>query len=325
MSEKEPKILENFLNYLIAIKNYSIKTTKGYEINLMEFFNFIKSYCKIEAEVSEFNVFILSHVNEDDIIAYLVYCNMTKDNSSATRRRKLSAIKTFYNWLFKKYSNFCTMQKPTEDLPIVQETQRFPKYLNLEQSKKIINCFNIQNSKNPIRNNAIISLMINCGLRCSEAINLNISDINFKDRKIFVINGKGNKDRTVYINNNVESHLMKYLAYRKSKEKILDVSKPLFISNRQEKMKLQDIETICTNAFRIIGITDKRYTAHSLRHTAAMLAYQYEGADILVIKELLGHSSILSTEIYTHLYNEKVKNAFYSNPLSNFGIDSKAA
>lgn len=319
--EENPILLNSFLNYLIQIKNYSITTVKEYKIDLLVFFRFIKEYCNIQVEVKDFNIFILANIKESDIIAFLTYLNYTRDCSASTRRRKLSAIKCFYNWLFTHHS-IGNLSNPAQLLPSIQNIERLPKCLNLEKAKKLIDIFNSQNSKFPERNNAIISIFLNCGLRASELLNINLCDINLSHKFIKVI-GKGNKERTCYINDKTKSRIEKYLEVRNRGKEIIDTSEPLFLSYRNTRLNLGTVEAITKNAYKLAGLEDFGYTTHTLRHTAATIMYKYVKSDILLIKEFLGHSTIKSTEIYTHIDNEDIKRAIESNPLSNFVYERK--
>lgn len=321
-NEKNPKILNEFLNYLLAIKSYSINTVKEYNRDLLLFFYFIKKYYKFKVEVKDFNQLILLQVKKSDIIAFLVYCNYTRDNNPYTRQRKLAAIKCFYNWLLGTFPDDGIVGNPSEGIENIHKTIRLPKYLNLQQSKQIQEVFNISNSKYPIRNNAIITLFLSTGLRVSELINIKLKDIDFQEKSIHVI-GKGNKQRTVYFSEYCKKKLDQYIALRNKYRKVTSLNEPLFLSNQNKKLCRNSVYSICKNAFKNIGINELHYSPHTLRHTAATLLYMYVKPDILLLKEFLGHSSISSTEIYSHIDNPKVKDAVDKNPLSNFMVEPK--
>lgn len=322
-NDENPTILNNFLSYLINIKNYSITTVSEYRVDLLVFFRFIKEYCNIAIDVVDFNVFILANIKESEIIAFLVYLNYTRDCAASTRSRKLAAIKCFYNWLFT-FNALGNLTNPTQGLPSIQRIERLPKYLSLEKSKKIIDIFNSQNSKFPERNNTILFLFLNCGLRASELININICDLNLPQSYINIV-GKGNKERICYLNKKAKKRLKEYLKIRNSNKDFIDTSEPLFLSYRNGRLNLRTVETITKNAYRLAGLSEFGYTTHTLRHTAATIIYKYVKSDILLLKEFLGHSSVISTEIYTHVYNDEIKKAFESNPLSNFVPNREAA
>lgn len=320
--EKNPQILNNFLNYLY-FNNYSNNTITAYSLDLLCFFNFIKIYRNIKIDVKNFNIFILSRVREYDILAFLTYLSQTCENNPYTRQRKLTSIRIFYNWLFSNYPYLSNTVNPAKNIPSIEKVVRFPRYLSLEQSKKISTIFTKKNCKYPLRNNTIIYLFLNTGLRISELSNINISDINFKEKYIKII-GKGNRERKVLINENTKQKLLKYINSRNTTKNILDIDKPLFLNKYNNRLGINGIENVCQKAFNLIGIDDKRFTAHTLRHTAATIIYQYVNKDILVVKDFLGHKSILSTEIYTHLLNENIRNAINNNPLNDFEVEKVA-
>lgn len=313
MRRENPKILNDFLNYL-TIQNYSLGTIKGYNIDLLIFFNFIIKYLGLEIEAKDINVFTLVNIKREDIIAFITFLNYKRDNCFKTRLRKIAAIKSFYRWLFIKYPTFDALKNPTNKIPWVEPTERLPKYLKLNEVKKLQYVFNMANSKNPIRDNAIIITFLNCGLRLSELINININDIDF-DNKTATIIGKGNKERIIFLNTKTINAIKAYLTTRKC----LHLEDSLFVSNRNKKFSKRGIEAICEKAFKLADLEKSEYTTHTLRHTFATFIYQ-KTKDILLVQELLGHSSIISTEIYTHIENEEVRNAINSNPLANFEV-----
>lgn len=184
---KNPGILNSFLNYLLGVENYSVNTIKAYNRDLMQFFSFIKEYKDIPVKVKEFTIFILLQVKKSDIIAFLVYLNFNRNNSPYTRQRKLTAIRSFYNWLLSTYPAGYSKENPTNEIPNIEKIIRIPRHLTLTQSKEIQEVFTLENSKFPARNNAIISLFLNTGMRASELINMNLKDINFENRSIKII------------------------------------------------------------------------------------------------------------------------------------------
>lgn len=320
-SNENPEILNKFLSYLLNIKYYSINTVNEYRRDLLVFFEFLKKYLNINVKVREFNSFILLRVNEDDIISFIVYLNNTRNYTASTRKRKIYSLKAFYKWLFAIYS-IQKIQNPTKELPDMKQIQRLPKYLTLEKVKKLKNVFNLTNSRFHLRNNSIIILFIECGLRVSELVNINLCDLNLKEGYIKII-GKGNKERHCYLNENTKRQLKKYLQIRSKKEDIIDIKEPLFLSSRKGRLGVRAVQTITEQAYKLASLEDFGYSTHTLRHTCATIIYQYTN-DILLVKEFLGHSTVTSTEIYSHVNNEQIKNAVESNPLSNFTIENIA-
>ena len=209
-------------------------------------------------------------------------------------------------------------ENPMLSLPGIQQQIRLPKYLNLKDAYKIQNIFNISNSRFYIRDNLIITLFLQTGMRLSELVNININNINF-DKKSITIIGKNNKERIIYLNDLCMKKLKEYINLRKNKTKIININEALFLNKNGQRLQQHGVEYICKKAFKLAGLEEYNYTTHSLRHTVATQLY-INDIDLLVIKEILGHSSITTTEIYTHVHNLKVKEAVEKNPLSNFGL-----
>ena len=170
------------------------------------------------------------------------------------------------------------------------------------------------------RNYCIITLFLNCGMRLSELVGINIKDIDFYDNKLKVL-GKGNKERMVYLNSACVSALNDYLEIRTNNPKAA-AETALFISNQNKRISKRRVQQIVEDTLTAAGLDGKGITTHKLRHTAATLMYQYGDADVLTLKELLGHANVSTTEIYTHLSNDDVRNAVESNPLSNIKSDT---
>lgn len=258
---------------------------------------------------------ILVNVKETDIIAFLVHLNFSRDNKPSSRNRKLSAIRSFYKWLL--YTNpTIKKENPAKEILNNGKIFRIPKYLNLKQAQKIQSIFTLENSKFSARNNAIISLFLNTGTRASELINIDIQDIDFKNNSI-IVHGKGNKERIVYFTDSCKEKLMRYLNTRFKNKGLINITEPLFLSRYNKRLGIDGIEDVCAKAYELMGLKDYGYTTHTLRHTTATLIYIYVAQDILLLKRVLGHQSISSTEVYTHVYDKQVKEAFNKNPLSN--------
>lgn len=310
-----PKILNDFLNYLTAL-SYSNNTIKCYCSNILEFFTFIKHYLKIDIAIQDFDIFILLQVKEKDIIAFLVYLNNNKENNPYTRERKMIAIKKFYKWLLSGNPTI-NGKNPTVNISSIKKVTRLPKYLNLEKAKTIQNIFTPKNCRYPIRNNTIITLFLSSGMRVSELVNTNLSDIDFENNCINII-GKKNKERKVYFSNYCKKRLLTYINIRDNNKKVTNINDALFLSNQNKRISIKSIDKICKKAYELMGLKDCNYTVHTLRHTSATIMYQYNKVDIKTLQEFLGHEVINSTEIYTHISKDQVRNAINSNPLNNF-------
>ena len=212
---------------------------------------------------------------------------------------------------------------PAQDLETPKLGQRLPKYLTLEQSKELLETvassdISHGNHDNSERNFAMITLFLNCGLRLSELIGINISDIDFENNKLNVI-GKGNKERTIYLNNACMKAINSYLAVRPRDGVKFSSKDALFLSEQKQRISRRTVQYIVKQELKLAGVEKAdKYSVHKLRHTAATLMYKYGNVDIRALQELLGHESISTTQIYTHVDNEQIRNAVESNPLSNF-------
>ena len=325
MKRENPKILNDFLNFLLIVQNYSKETIKNYNSDLLIFLKFIIKYLELDMQVKDINIFILTSIKRSDIIAFMVYLNYERDNCFKTRQRKIASLKSFYKWIFNNYPSITKYKEnPTINIPAIKPAERLPKYLSLEKVKRISNVFNLSNSRNAIRDNTIITLFLNCGLRLSELSGINICNINFNKRTLNVI-GKRNKERVVYLNKKTINSIKEYLSFKK----IIDYKGPLFTYGQNKRLSIYSIEKICHKAFKLANLSEYDYTVHSLRHTAAVNIYRHT-KDILVLKEFLGHVSVLSSEVYMHIDNDAVRNAVNSNPLNSYipgkvEIEKKAA
>ena len=325
MKRENPKILNDFLNFLLIVQNYSKETIKNYNSDLLIFLKFIIKYLELDMQVKDINIFILTSIKRSDIIAFMVYLNYERDNCFKTRQRKIASLKSFYKWIFNNYPSITKYKEnPTINIPAIKPAERLPKYLSLEKVKRISNVFNLSNSRNAIRDNTIITLFLNCGLRLSELSGINICNINFNKRTLNVI-GKRNKERVVYLNKKTINPIKEYLSLKK----IIDYKGPLFTYGQNKRLSIYSIEKICHKAFKLANLSEYDYTVHSLRHTAAVNIYRHT-KDILVLKEFLGHVSVLSSDVYMHIDNDAVRNAVNSNPLNSYipgkvEIEKKAA
>ena len=312
-------ILKNYNNYLSNIRNFSNTTIISYINNLKLFLKFIKKYKNIK----QINIDTLINISSSDIYSFLIYLNMYRNNLAKSRQKKLSSIKCFYNWLYNCNYEICkNLENPVEDIIIHLDLCKEAKCLTLREAKKITNIFTAKNNKMYVRDNTIISIFLNCGLRISEMASLNISSIDFKIKSILVF-GKGKHERIVPFNKNVENNLLKYLAAKKTRRYLLDNDYPLFINNNLKRITSKSIEHICKNAFALAGLENRGYTVHTLRHTFANLLYLYSKADIVAIQEILGHSCIEATQLYIHPDKKKIKDSFLSNPIGKIRIKKR--
>lgn len=321
--ENNPDYLNSFLDYMVTIQNKSPNTVKEYNYDLATFLKFIKIHFKLTDEndlenikYNDVSISTIEKIKLDDLHAFLAYLTNNFKSKAATRSRKVSSLRMFFNYLSMK--NIIEIN-PAQNLETPKLDRRLPKYLTLEQSKKLLNISLDEENRNNKRDYAITTLFLNCGMRLAELIGINIKDINFDEKKLNVI-GKGNKERTIYLNDACVNAVREYL-YVRPKDKVKrdskDSDKALFLSERRQRIGRRTVQDIIYKELKQAGIDTDRYSVHKLRHTAATLMYQYGKVDIRALQELLGHESISTTEIYTHVSNEQVKAAVDSNPLAN--------
>lgn len=319
--EDNPDFLNSFLDYSVTILNKSPNSIKEYNYDLANFLKFISVHYKLSNEkdlkainISNMDISIMNKVTLEDIHAYISYMARDLKSSPATRARKISSIRIFFKYLSSKVKLISS--NPAQDLETPKLGKRVPKYLTLDDSKKLLNVTLNPDNRNSIRDHTIITLFLNCGMRLSELVNINIKDINFSDAKMTVI-GKGNKERTIFLNKACLNAITDYLSIRPHDGVKFDSRDALFLSERKERISNRTVQQIVKNELQKAGLDTNKYSTHKLRHTAATLMYQYGNVDIRALQELLGHESISTTEIYTHVNDERVRDAVENNPLAN--------
>ena len=225
----------------------------------------------------------------------------------------MSSLRVFFNYLTQK--NLIEIN-PTQNLETPKIGKRLPKYLSLDDSRKLLDVASNEDNRNNERDYAITTLFLNCGMRLAELCGINLTDINFDECQMNVI-GKGNKERTIYLNKACVHAINEYLSVRPKDNLTADGKNALFLSERRQRISRRTVQDIIYKELKQAGLDTSKYSVHKLRHTAATLMYQYGNVDIRALQELLGHESISTTEIYTHVSNNQVRNAVESNPLAN--------
>lgn len=310
---KIPKFVIDLSNYLIAIKNLSSTYVTNMKITIQQFLEFINIH-KFKSKYNSIENMTLNDIRSlknSDIYSFIFFLAEShyKINS---RIVKTEHLRTFFNYLFNiKHSLFTEPFKKINTERKIQK--KLPNYLSLEEAKKVLDIY--INSTDPIkiRDKAMLHLFLNSGLRLSELKNLNIEDLDLKNNK-FTIIGKGNKERTGYLNDITKEALNDYLKVR---DTLSPQTNTIFISRYGSKMSSTAIEKIVKLAYKKANIKNDNYCVHTLRHTCATLLYR-TGINIRTIQELLGHAQIDTTEIYTHIYDKKVMEAMVNHPLGSF-------
>jgi len=307
-----PELLCDYLHYIDAVKNRSQKTVFEYSLNLREFISFVavdKNFTdEKNPDIRFCDVEFFKNISLNDAYKYLSYCKNDKLNSPTTRSRKTVAIRQFFRYLSenRRIIEF----NPMKMLDSPKTNKTLPKYLTLEQSIDLLNAID---GKNKERDYAILTLFLNCGLRLSELVGLNYTDIR-SDGSMKVM-GKGSKERIVYLNSACINAVERYMRVRPVDG--VEDKKALFLSSRLKRISPKTVQHLVKVFLEKAGIGDLGLSTHKLRHTAATLMYQYGDADVLVLKDILGHENLSTTEIYTHLVDEQRKHAIENNPLAS--------
>lgn len=310
-----PYYLEEFLTNLKIVKDRADRTEEAYFTDIRTFMRYLNIKHKAVPNDTPFNsisikdtpIEWLENFTLNDAYVYLRYLKDERKNSTKTRARKCSALKQFYSYLNKKSKLIDS--NPMEDLELPHITQALPKFLSLEQSLELLK--NID-SKNKVRDYCIITLFLNCGMRLSELVGLDLVDYSRDNRTLRVL-GKGRKERIIYLNDACVSALDDYIENARPNVE----QTAIFLSSNKTRINKRRVQQIVGEQLERAGLSNLGITTHKLRHTAATLMYQHGGVDTLVLKDILGHKSIATTEIYTHLSNENIKKAMESNPLAN--------
>lgn len=321
----KPLLLTDYLNYLKSIKGLSESTIKEYAYDLETFieyqivrkiYNNNKKDYENDFDYKKINFFVdnifFEKITIQDFYAFLSYLDNGKNDSATTRSRKISAIKSFYKYMYSEIEVINT--NIADKLTNPKISQRQPVYLTLSETERLIET--ISKEKNTFlkaRDLAIVFTFLTTGMRLSELISIDLSDVN-KDS--FNIIGKGNKERTVYLTKNCQDLINNYIVIRSEYLKD-DTVNALYISTRKNRISNRAVQSTIEKYLAKAGFDTSVYSTHKLRHTAATLMYKYGNVDIRALKDILGHASVSTTQIYTHLDNEDLKNAVNKNPLSD--------
>lgn len=319
-----PQILREFLIYHENIKGQSQLTISEYYLDLRMFLRFIKlmrsdmpiSTNLDNIDIKDVDISFIQSIDTSDIFDFLSYLAndraINPDSpspdygiSASARARKLSAIKSFYKYLTVRTKQL--QDNPVADLEYPKLRKSLPKYLTLEQSAALLQAVS---GPNEVRDYAILMLFLNCGIRRSELVGLNLTDV-YEDR-IRVV-GKGNKERFVYFGAACRKAIDNYLVERN--KKVLSDNRALFGSRDNNRISVTAVHRLVKKALLQAGLDSTQFSAHKLRHTAATMMLS-GGVDVKTVQEVLGHENLNTTQIYTHIENTELKIASQANPLS---------
>ncbi len=325
-----PVILRDFLSYHETIKGQSKRTVSEYYLDLRMFFRFMKLvknempyHTDLETiSIKDVDLPFIEKISVTDVYDFLSYLAndrpVNPDSvhsdlgiSASSRARKLSAIKSFYKYLTTRTKQLTA--NPVQDLEYPKIRKSLPKYLTLEQSSALLSSVDGPNKK---RDFAILMIFLNCGIRRSELVGLNLTDV-YADRLRVI--GKGNKERIVYFGSSCKAAIDDYLTERS--QVVLSDNRALFGSRDHNRISISAVHRLVKKHVLAAGLDSTKLSAHKLRHTAATLMLQ-NGVDVKTVQEVLGHENLNTTQIYTHIESTELKIAAEANPLSKIKIDN---
>ncbi len=320
-----PPILRDFLTYSETIRGKSSKSVEEYYLDLQTFFRYLLTIRGKVPEGTDFEKIDISSVDKElissvtisDLYSFIVYCKNERANNSATRARKTSTLRIFFKYLTSQIH--LLEVNPAELLEAPKVKSALPHHLTLEESLELLNSVEGPNRE---RDFCILTLFLNCGMRLSELCGLNLSDIR-PDGTLRLL-GKGNKERIVYLNDACTSAISSYLAVRPNEGVKAEDKNALFISRNKRRISNKTVQHLVQTYLEKSGLGGQGFSTHKLRHTAATLMYQHGNVDIRVLKDILGHANLGTTQIYTHISDKQIKQAIDSNPLSSVKAKPKS-
>lgn len=311
-----PEPLASFLVYIENIQGKSPSTAEEYFYDLRTFYRFLKLRSQNnltsedfnETDISDVDISYLKTVDLNIVYEYMNFLNREKNNTPRSRARKCASLRSYFKYLHSKAG--LLSENPIAELENIKIGKTLPVYFTLEDSLALLGGIEGENAE---RDYCIITLFLNCGMRLAELVGINITDI--RGDRLTVI-GKGNKERTIYLNQACVEAISDYLPVRNKLTPTASDRKALFLSRNNRRITRRRVQQIVSENVERLGLDPHKYTTHKLRHTAATLMYQ-AGVDIRALQEILGHEQLSTTEIYTHLDNKQLREAVSANPLSS--------
>ena len=311
--EKLPQTLKDFIFYLEIVLGKSKSTTYEYVLDLANFFRYTKiKKCSLPSDtklhdvvIHDIDVDFVAGITVQDIYEYLYFCREKRNNGSKAVARKLSTMRMYFKYMTQKMH--LLKENPMENIETPSLPKTLPKYLSLEESTELLRAV-----KGSLRDYAILTVFLNCGLRLAELVSLDLKDIS---NEYAVITGKGNKQRTIHLNQACRDAIDDYVSHERPTDGLKD-PEALFISRNKCRISRRAVQNIVEKYLNLAGLGDKELSTHKLRHTAATLMHRYGHVDIRVLQEILGHENLGTTQIYTHVDSETIKEASMSNPLA---------
>ena len=318
-----PDLLIEYTQYMRVIKNRAARTVEQYENDIVLFLCYVKAlfdgsstepehYTQID--ISRVDGEFMSKIKAEHIYSFLSYAADKRGNKAGARARKLTAIKSFFKYL--TVITHKIKENPAKDIDAPARRAALPKFLSLDESLALLDAVNNDpSSSTRERDYAILTLFLNCGMRLSELVGLNLSDFDKEFTQVRVL-GKGSKERMVYLNTACKDAILAYLPIRNADTQIKDKN-AFFISTRQHnRISKKTVQWLVKKYLGLAGLENKHYSTHKLRHTAATLMYRTGKVDVRVLKDILGHEQLNTTQIYTHVSDEGMRSAMMENPLA---------
>ena len=317
IKDEMPDLVQQYALYLRNIRGLSAKTVDEYCMDLRTFFRFLKAkdlgmteYSRLaEISVRDIDLDYIRRIKALDIFEFMNFVADERNNMSSTRQRKSSSLKSFFQYL--TVHEKLLSEDPTEQLTPPKAKKALPHFLSIEQSIELLHAVDGPEAE---RDRCILTLFLNCGMRLSELVAINIRDVIQNNSTLRII-GKGNKERIVYLNQACMDAIQSYLAVR-PKDGVKDRD-ALFLSSRKTRISPKTVQFLVKKYLNKIGLSGPGYSVHKLRHTAATLMYRYGDVDIRVLQDILGHANLGTTEIYTHTSSSQMEEAINANPLAH--------
>ena len=303
-------LLEQYLSYLVIVKGRSPLTAEEYRIDCCMLFEFIKEQRGISPDIiarrdfSDVDIEFIKSISVSDLYAFITHCGEKRKVTTATRARKIVSIRQF--WKYLKNKAHLLDNNIAEELETPKLPKRMPKYLTLDESIRLL----IASEKSQ-RDYCVLTLFLNCALRLSELINLNVEKVQTDSIQII---GKGNKERRIFHTPATKKALEAWL---KNRDGMNPQTNALFITKNGTRVTSRGVQDIVKKYLNKAGLGDKGFSTHKLRHTAATTMFQYGNVDVRTLQQLLGHESLNTTQIYTAVDNGQLQSAVNSSPLAS--------
>ena len=324
-----PRFLRDYANYLSGVEGKSEKTICEYLLDLRTFFRFyiisrddldLSMYELEQISIRDLTMSDVAEIDTQMIVNFIAYTRNERKNNSSTRNRKLSAIKSFFRHVHNK--KHYIDRNPAADIDGIQKSKTLSKYLTVDEAVRLLEAVNSDTeSKTRQRDFSIIALFLTTGMRLSELCGLNLESFDPEITFVKVL-GKGSKERIIFLNNAARDAVMSYMRCRLDPRFIRTSDHAFFLSGRQTRISPKTVQWMVNKYLSLAGLGSKGYSVHKLRHTAATLMYQSGKVDIRVLKDILGHEQLNTTQIYTHLVSKNLEEAMDNNPLSDVILKS---